>query len=109
MYPSGSCHDGEVQENATGSMVAANGDRGTLVDPVPNHDGARVVAHGVPKACHGHPGARLRADKETAVPTARQGQPVADLRGDMSGIRVQGNGRVGVEAKRMWMVRAWDD
>jgi hypothetical protein len=109
MFPSGSRHDGEVQENATDSMVAANGVQGTLVGPVPNHDGAQVEVHDVPMACHGHPGVSAREDKETAVHLVRQGQLVDELRGDMSGNQVQGNGRVvGAEAKRMWTVRAWD-
>ena len=102
MFPSGSHHDGEVQGNATGSMD-------TLVGPVPSHDGALAVVHDAPMAYHAHPGARARVGKETVVQSARQGQPVDDLE-DKPGSRVQESGRVvGVEAKRRWMVDAWDD
>ena len=107
MFPSDSRHDGEVRVNETHSMVPANGDQGALVEVVPSHDGALVVAHDAPMAYHAHLDARARVNKEIAVQLGRRDQSFDDLNGDMPGTRVQGSGRaVGVEAKRRWMVHA---
>lgn len=83
-----------------GSMVAANGDQGTLVALDPSHDGALAVVRDVPMAYHARLGARNRVDKETVVQWVRQGQPVVDSKGDTRGTQVQVSGRaVGVEVE----------
>lgn len=107
MSPSGSRHDDEVRGNEMNSRAAANGVPDAPVGIAPSHDGALAEAHDAPMAFHAHPDARVHANKETAVRSARQDRLVGDSSGGMLGTRVQGNGCAeGVEAKRKWMGRA---